>query len=207
MDKHDTPRAQPPSAYDPTEGAQQERWVIDPVRSPLTFSLRHIVVQRINGRFGRWGGTLYIDRGQPSLSSAEVWIDLASITTGDPQRDEHVRSAEFLDVEQFPRAVFRSELVQVRDHHVTIDGRLALHGLSRDVRVEVDIGRTEKAAGGQMRGHYTARATLDRQAFGLHWNQDLDVGGIVVGDQVDIGAEIEVVRVADDDGHGLPRRG
>jgi polyisoprenoid-binding protein YceI len=207
MDKHDTPRAQPPSAYDPTEGAQQERWVIDPVRSPLTFSLRHIVVQRINGRFGRWGGTLYIDRGQPSLSSAEVWIDLASITTGDPQRDEHVRSAEFLDVEQFPRAVFRSELVQVRDHHVTIDGRLALHGLSRDVRVEVDIGRTEKAAGGQMRGHYTARATLDRQAFGLHWNQDLDVGGIVVADQVDIRAEIEVVRVADDDGHGLPRRG
>lgn len=207
MDKHDLPQAQPSPAYDPTEGAQQERWVIDPVRSPLTFSLRHIVVQRINGRFERWGGTLFIDRNQPSLSSAEIWIDLGSITTGDPERDKHVRSSEFLDVEHFPRAIFRSELVQVRDHHVTVDGRLDLHGMSRDVRVEVDIGPTEKAAGGQMRSRYTARATVDRQAFGLHWNQDLDVGGIVVGDQVEIGAEIQVVRVADNDGHGLPRRG
>lgn len=186
------------------EGAQQERWVVDPQRSRLSFSLRHIVVQRIEGHFDRWGATLFVDREQPSLSSVEVWIDLASITTGDVERDAHVRSAEFLDVEHFPRATFRSALVQLRDHHLTIDGRLELHGISRDVRIEVAIGATEKSADGP-RGRYTARATLDRQDFGLHWNQDLDVGGIVVGDQVEVLADLEVLYLADD-GRGSPRR-
>jgi polyisoprenoid-binding protein YceI len=179
------------------EGAAQERWVIDQQRSQLSFSLRHIVVQRIEGRFDRWGGTLFVDRAQPALSSVEVWIDLSSITTGDVQRDAHVRSAEFLDVERFPRATFRSEVVQLRDGHVTIDGRLDLHGASRDVRVEVDLEPATKSAEGQPRGRYTARAVVDRQAFGLHWNQDLDAGGIVVGDRVEIRADLEVTRVSD----------
>jgi len=190
---------------DSPEGAAQERWVIDPERSRLSFSLRHIVIQRIEGRFERWGGTLFVDRDQPSLSSLEVWIDLASITTGDAERDAHVRSAEFLDVEHFPRAVFRSEVVQLRDRHVTIDGRLELHGASRDVRVEIDLEPAEKTGDGPPHGRYKAQATVDRQAFGLHWNQDLDVGGIVVGDQVEIRADLQVARVADD-GRGSPPR-
>lgn len=187
------------------EGAAQERWIVDLQRSRLSFSLRHIVVQRIEGRFERWGGTLFVDRDQPSLSSVEIWIDLSSITTGDSERDAHVRSAEFLDVEHFPRATFRSEVVQLRDSHVTIDGRLELHGAARDVRVEVDLERAEKIVGGPPHGRYRAQATVDRQAFGLHWNQDLDMGGIVVGDQVDIRADIEVARVADN-GHASSRR-
>jgi polyisoprenoid-binding protein YceI len=183
--------------YSP-QGAAQERWVIDPERSRLSFSLRHIVVRRIEGHFEGWGGTLFVDRDQPSLSSIEVWIDLASITTGDAERDAHVRSAEFLDVEHFPRAVFRSELVQLRDGHVTIDGRLELHGASRDVRVEVDAEPADRTAGGPPHGHYRAQAKVDRQAFGLHWNQDLDVGGIVVGDEVEIRASLELVRMDGD---------
>lgn len=189
--------------HDREEGAAQERWAIDPRRSRLSFSLRHIVVQHIEGRFERWGGTVFVDRDQPSLSSVEVWIDLPSITTGDAQRDDHVRSAEFLDVEHFPRATFRSQVVQVHDGHVTIDGRLELHGASRDLRVEIHEEPMGQTTDDQPR--YTAHATVDRQAFGLHWNQDLDVGGIVVGDQVTIRADLVLARVADGD-HAPPAR-
>src|SRR6185312_293504 len=123
--------------------------------------------------------------------------------TGDEQRDDHVRSPEFLDVEHFPRATFRSQVVQLHSGHVTIDGRLELHGTSRDLRVEVEEEPIGQAADDQPR--YTAQATVDRQAFGLHWNQDLDVGGIVLGDQVKIRADLALARVADS-AHAAPAR-
>src|SRR5512138_3983343 len=117
-----------------------ERWDIDPARSSLTFSLRHIVVQQIGGRFERWGATLYINRRDPSLSSAHIWIDLASITTDDLERDAHVRSTEFLDVAQFPRAEFHSTDVRIADGEIIVEGTLDLHGVNRDVEMHAIAG-------------------------------------------------------------------
>ncbi len=104
------------------------------------------MVQRIHGRFERWGGSLFFDRAQPSQSSLELWVDLASITTGDDERDAHVRSAEFLDVTRFPRAKFSSGLVEVRGSDVIVNGRLELHGVVHDVQVNVEIGAPPPAA-------------------------------------------------------------
>ncbi len=177
------------------KGAAQQVWAIDGGRSQLTFGLRHIVIQRIEGRFAHWGGKLFVDRNQPALSSVDIWIDLGSITTGDAERDAHVRSSEFLDVARFPSARFSSSLVQVNGDEVIVNGRLDLHGVVHDVQVTVDVGPTSTDPDGKQRARYTARATLDRQSFGLHWNQDLDVGGIVVGDEVEIRATLELVRV------------
>src|SRR3954463_11039326 len=98
-----------------------ERWEIDSARSSLTFKLRHIVVQQIRGRFERWGGTLFLDRHQPWLSSVHVWFDLASVTTDDPARDAHVRSSEFLDVARFPQAEFKSTNVAVPDGQIVVE--------------------------------------------------------------------------------------
>ncbi len=191
-----------------TTGSSQQGWVIDPGRSKLEFSLRHIVVQRIRGRFGRWGGTLFVDREQPALSSVEVWIDLASITTGDAERDAHVCSAEFLDVERFPRAKFSSGLVQVHGQDVVVDGRLNLHGVVHDVQLAVKVGPIAAGADGRPRSRYEARTVIDRQAFGLHWNQDLDVGGVVVGDEVEIEATVELVLLEDSGaGPAVPAQG
>ncbi len=187
-------------------GSAQQGWVIDPARSKLEFSLRHIVVQRIQGRFDRWGGRLFVDRDQPALSSVEIWIDLGSITTGDAERDAHVRSAEFLDVAQFPRAKFSSGLIQVHGQEVVVDGRLDLHGVAHDVNLEVKVGPVSVGADGRARSRYQARAAIDRQSFGLHWNQDLDMGGVVVGDEVEIDATIELVPV-DDTPRAEPPRG
>ena len=125
-----------PTAMSPA--ADLERWEIDPARSKLTFTLRHLVISEIKGSFGRWGGTLYLDRGQPSLSSVQVWIDVSTIDTGEPERDDHIRSSEFLDAKQLPRAEFESSAVEEKDGRAVVRGRLRLHGVTRDIDVVVE---------------------------------------------------------------------
>jgi len=170
-----------------------QQWEIDSARSSFTFKLRHIVVQQIRGRFRRWGGTLFVDRQQPWLSSAEVWVDLTSITTDDAERDAHVLSSEFLDVARFPRAEFKSTNVEILDGQVVIEGILALHGRTHDVEIRAEIAETARDPDGNLRTKVTARGIVDRQSFGLHWNQDLDIGGVVVGDEVELDARVEAV--------------
>jgi polyisoprenoid-binding protein YceI len=136
---------------------------------------------------------LFINGAEPSLSSAHVWVDLASIDTADPERDAHVLSPEFFDVAQFPRAEFESTDVRIEDEQVIIEGRLALHGAVCDVELRAVLGPASTGSDGRQRRRCTARGTLDRQSFGLHWNQDVDVGGGVVGDEVEIAGEVELV--------------
>jgi polyisoprenoid-binding protein YceI len=176
--------------------SNMERWEVDLGRSRLTFKLRHIVMHEIEGRFTRWGGTLVIDRASPSRFRADIWVDLASIQTGNPERDAHLCSSEFLDVARFPRAQFRSTDVQLEDQRITIDGWLDLHGVVRDVELRASVGPVTTEPDGRERTRYAARGTLDRQAFGLHWNQDLDIGGVVVSDEVAIAGDLELVRTA-----------
>lgn len=197
MNTVNAPQGGSSAGVDGTVGSSSpERWEIDPTRSNLTFKLRHIVVQQIRGRFDRWGGTLFIDRRQPWLSSVHIWVDLASITTDDPERDAHVRSSEFLDVEHFPRAEFKSTNVDLPGGQVVVQGLLTMHGAVHDIeiRADVEVGEAMADSGGRERTFYTARGVIDRQSFGLHWNQDLDVGGIVVGDEVEVTAKVEVLR-------------
>lgn len=174
-----------------------ERWEIDEEVSVLGFTLRHLIVSEIRGKFHRWGGTLFLDRLQPARSSLEVWIDLDSIDTGAPERDAHVRSAEFLDVAQFPRAVFQSTSVALSDEQILVHGLLHLHGVAHDLDVTVTPGPTTVDRHGVPRGRYTARASIDRQSYALHWNQDLDVGGVVVGDQIELLAHVELLKLLD----------
>jgi polyisoprenoid-binding protein YceI len=170
-----------------------ERWEIAPARSSLRFALRHIVVQRIEGRFETWGGTLDMNWASPWLSKIRVWVELASIETNQPERDDHIRSEEFLDVARYPRAEFTSDSIESRKDCLLVRGRLDLHGVTHDLELEIRL-----RGGAGKRNLYDVRGVLDRQAFGLHWNQDLDVGGIVVGDEVDVTAEVELVRGDDD---------
>lgn len=178
-----------------------ERWEIDSATSRLGFSLRHLIVSEIRGEIGAFGGSLFLDRRAPERSRVEVWIDLASLDTGDAARDAHVRSPEFLDVGRFPRATFQSTGVEPDRDKVLLRGVLDLHGTTRDVEIHLALGSTTVDAAGAARTRYGVRATIDRQAFGLHWNQDLDIGGVVVGDRVEVRGEVELVR-ADDE----PRR-
>ena len=188
MSRHPEPSS--PAARESTRRAPApdlERWEIDLSRSKLTFGLRHLIVSEIRGQFRRWGGTLFLDRRQPLLSSLKVWFDVATIDTDSAERDEHLRSSEFLDVTRFPRAEFESGSVEQLDGHIVVRGRLTLHGVTRDCDVEIEPFLPPPR---QTNDVYRARTKLDRQSYGLHWNQDLDVGGVVVADEITVSAEL-----------------
>jgi polyisoprenoid-binding protein YceI len=170
-------------------------WHIDGERSTLRFSLRHIVVQEIKGEFRRWGGTVTADEVEPTRSSARVWVDLASVDTANAERDAQVRSVEFFDVARFPRATFATTEIRLPDDgNPVVRGRLRLHGAEREVALEIRRREERTDADGNERAVYTLEGRFDRRDFGLRWNQDLDVGGVVVGDQVQIEAHVEAVR-------------
>jgi polyisoprenoid-binding protein YceI len=171
----------------PEKDGELERWEIDARDSRLGFTLRHLIVSQIHGRFWTWGGTLFLDRRQPWLSSVHVWVDVATLDTEEPERDAHIKSIEFLDVGRFPRAEFRSTSVEATDGKLLVHGRLQLHGITHDLDLEVEAPTDG--------GVYVVRGRLDRRAFGLRWNQDLDVGGIVVGDEIEITARVRVARL------------
>jgi polyisoprenoid-binding protein YceI len=175
--------------------SDKERWEIDGASSELGFSLRHIVVSEIQGRFRGWGGEMIFDPSDVARTQIRAWVDVASVETGAADRDAHLRSVEFMDVDRFPRALFTSSDVSVRrEGEALIAGSLQLHGVTRYVELHVTAQRTWTDASGVAHASYRVRGTVDRQAFGLHWNQDLDVGGIVVGDKVQIDARVEMVR-------------
>jgi polyisoprenoid-binding protein YceI len=174
-----------------------ECWQAVGIESALTFSLRHLVMSEIRGRFRRWGAMLVLDREDHSRALLRAWIDLASIDTSSVERDQHIRSAEFFDVGRFPFAEFRSEAIAPLDEHRYLArGPLVLHGKTRPVELIVTPGPKREDAG-VARAAYEVRATIDRKAFGLRWNQDLDGGGLVVGDRIDFHARVQAMRVPD----------
>jgi polyisoprenoid-binding protein YceI len=167
---------------------------IDSTRSKLTFTLRHAVVQELHGRFSRWGGMLSVDEKQPSTSWVRIWVDLASIDTGNVERDEYVRSSAFFDVERFPRAVFSSSDVRVPDGgHPLVNGRLRLHGQLADVTLEVTSRGNGVDEWGEERAIYRVSGHVDREQFGLRWHENLNRGGLLVGDKIQIVAHVEAV--------------
>jgi polyisoprenoid-binding protein YceI len=173
---------------------RSELWLAGPPASEIRFTLRHLVIAEIAGRAMRWSAKLRFDFEQPTLSAVEVVIDAASLDTGSPQRDEHVRSAEFLDARAFPQIRFESREVRPLGHdRYEVAGELTIRDVTRPVTLDVEQ-RAPRAEGGGAPLAFTARAAIDRQAFGLHWNQDLDVGGVVVGDKIDLRIALEPSR-------------
>src|SRR3954470_3352663 len=159
-------------------------WNIDPSHSAIAFSVRHMVVSKTRGRFTKWSGKLRFDEQNPAASSVEVDIDPASIDTADTQRDGHLRSADFFDVEKFPTASFRSSKVESQgDDHYRVTGDLTLHGVSRPVVLDVKHEGSGKDPGGAVRAAFLATTPIDRRQFGLEWNKALETGGLLVGEK------------------------
>jgi polyisoprenoid-binding protein YceI len=171
-----------------------ETWQVDSARSDITFTLRHLVVSEISGHVRRWQATLRIDPQDPAGSSMDAVLDARSIDTGEAERDEHIRSREFLNVEVFPEIRFRSRTVKhVQANRYHIVGDLTIREVTHEVGLDmVDLGRRTSEKGAQI-ASFSARGILNRQQFSLRWNQDLDTGGVVVGDKVDIRVAVEAV--------------
>ena len=171
-------------------------WNIDPAHSSINFSIRHLMA-KVRGRFAKYGGTLRIDDDDLTRSAVEVTIDAASVDTGVADRDTHLRSADFFDVEKFPQLAYRSQRVErIDDTRYRVIGELTIRNLTREVTLTLEYGGRAKDPWGNERMGFVAKASVDRKDFGLGWNQLLEAGGLLVGDRVDIELEVQAVRAA-----------
>ncbi len=170
-------------------------WDIDPVHSGIGFSIRHMVIAKVRGRFTKWTGTLHVDEAAPERSSVEVKIDASSIDTGTPDRDNHLRSADFFDVAKFPEITFKSTRVEkAGGDRYKVQGDLTMHGVTKPAVLDMEHGGVGKDPWGGRRSAFSAKTTVDRKDFGLQWNQALETGGLLVGDKVEIDIEVEAVQ-------------
>jgi polyisoprenoid-binding protein YceI len=169
------------------------KWDIDPSHSTVEFVVRHLMVSKVRGRFGSFSGTLSIT-DDPALSSVDVVIDSASIDTRDQQRDGHLRTPDFLDVENFPHITFTSTHVEGAGSSWQVTGDLTIHGVTRSVVLDVEYAGTTKDPWGGQRAGFSATTEIDREDFGLSWNVALEAGGFLVGKKVKIELEIEAVQ-------------
>ena len=173
-----------------------EEWQVDLDHSTLRFSLQHIVSHEIHGQFRRWGGTILLCTDDLAKSSVHIWVDLASVDTEEAERDAQIRSPEFFDVAHFPKATFSSSEVLLAEHaNPIVKGCLALHGFMEDVDLEITRHNRWSDTEGLERTSYEIRSHIDRRRFGLRWNLDPDVGGVVVGDDIEIVADVQAIRV------------
>ncbi len=169
-------------------------WTPDLVHSSVGFSVRHLVVSKVRGKFAKWSGTIRMDEHDLARAEVDVSIETASVDTGVEQRDNHLRSPDFFDVEKFPQLRFTSKKVEaLGGDELRVTGDLTMHGVTREVTLEVEHAGRAKDPWGGARAGFSARTTLDRKDFGLGWNQLLEAGGVLVGERVDIEIEVEAV--------------
>lgn len=170
-------------------------YVTDPAHTAVHFSVRHMMVSNVRGEFRKVSATIAFDAEDPANSSVEASIDAASINTREPDRDTHLKSADFLDVEKFPVITFLSKRIGTHKGGGTITGDLTIRGVTHEVTLDVeDLTPEIRDPWGKQRIGATATAKLNRKDFGLVWNSPLETGGVLVGEEVKINVDIEVVR-------------
>jgi len=170
-------------------------WQIDPVHSEVGFSVRHLMISTVKGRFTDVQGTLQYDETDPTRSNIEVRIAIASVDTRADQRDAHLRSADFFDAEHYPFMTFKStRLERTGEGRGKVTGDLTIRGVTQSVTLDAKReGRGKDPWGGERLG-FSATTVLNREAFGLTWNQALETGGVVVGEEVKVSIEVEWVK-------------
>ena len=169
-----------------------ETWELDTSHSGIHFSVRHMVIAKVRGAFTKWNGTLKLDLENLAASTVDVKIEAGSIDTKEAQRDGHLRSPDFLDVEKFPTIEFKSKKVEAESkERLRVTGDLTIRGVTREVVLETEFAGSGKDPWGGTRAGFSAATHIDRKDFGLTWNQALETGGILVGDRVDITLDVE----------------
>ena len=175
---------------------QTVTYTIDPSHSTAGFKVRHLMVSNVRGEFSGVAGTVVFDAEDPANSKVEAAIDATTIQTRDTQRDQHLKSADFFDVEKFPKITFVSKkVVPVGEGEWRVVGDLTIHGITREVALDVEGPTPEvKDPWGNIKIGASATTKLDRRDFGLVFNMALEAGGVMVGDEVTIQIELELAR-------------
>ncbi len=173
-------------------------WQIDPNHSHIQFSVRHLMISTVRGRFDRFTGTIEGDEQNPTGSRVEVQIEAASVDTRNPQRDSDLRSANFLDADNYPYITFKSTRIEQADaSHGRMVGDLTIRGITREVVLDVEYAGQAKTPWGTTSAGFSATTKINRKDWGLTYNVALETGGVMVGDQITVDIELELVKQAD----------
>jgi polyisoprenoid-binding protein YceI len=167
-------------------------WSLDPVHTEIGFVARHMMVSKVRGHFEKYTASI-TTTPNPLESHAEAEIDLSSITTGNDQRDGHLRSSDFFDVETSPKMTFRSTGIRPDGEDFLVDGELTIRGITKPITLKVEIGGFSPDPYGGTRAGFSATTEINRRDFGVNWNAAIEGGGVVVGDKVVINIEAEAV--------------
>lgn len=171
-------------------------WEIDPTHTTIGFSVRHAMIAKVRGRFTDFGGTFTLDGADPANSSAELTVQMTSVDTQNDDRDNHLRSAEFFDVETFPTMTFISTGVAAKGSDFVVTGDLTVHGVTKSVPVEFELVGISQDPWGNTRIGFEGEAEINRRDFGLEWNVALDTGGVLVSENIKITLDVEAVKKA-----------
>jgi len=170
-------------------------WKLDPTHSTVEFSAKHLMISTVKGRIADIEGTIYTNENDPKSSSVEATLKTVSIDTRTEQRDQHLRSADFLNVEQYPEIKFRSTRIDGSKQEFKLTGDLTIRDVTRPITLDVTFeGQTKDPWGGERVG-FSASGKIDRRDFGLTWNQLLETGGVAVGNEIKLGIEIEAIKI------------
>ncbi len=167
-------------------------WAIDAVHSDVSFTIRHMMVSKVRGRFGTYEGQI-VTGENPLDSTVTASIDMSSIDTGNADRDAHVRSDDFFSVDTHPKMTFQSTSVSTDGDAFQVEGDLTLHGVTKPVTLNVEPNGFGPDAWGGTRAGFTATTEISRKDFGIDFNMPLDGGGVVLGDKIQVAMEIEAV--------------
>lgn len=174
---------------------EKTKWIIDPAHTQIQFKVKHLVISTVTGNFEKFEGG--ISSGREDFSDAEVWFsaDTASVNTGMPDRDNHLRSADFFDAANHPKLTFKSTVIKkTGNKSFTLTGDLTIRGTTHQIEFAVEFGGTMKDPWGNIKAGFELTGNLMRKDYGLQWNVATEAGGLLVGDEVRIVINVEVSR-------------
>jgi polyisoprenoid-binding protein YceI len=174
--------------------AAASTWDVDPAHTESSFVVKHMMVSNVRGQFGKTTGVIQQDDKDVTKSKAEITIDATTINTRVDKRDAHLKSPDFFDVEKFPTITFKStKITKGEGNNLKVDGDLTMHGVTKPVVLKLEYTPETLAGGKTLRG-VTATTKVNRKDFGLNWNKSIEAGGVVVGDEVVITVEMELIK-------------
>lgn len=170
-------------------------WQLDKAHSSVNFSVRHMMISTVRGRFEDFDGTFDLNEADPNQSKIEVTIQAASVNTKEAQRDGHLKSADFFETEKYPTITFKSKRVEkLDDEHARLVGNLTIKDVTKEVTLNVEYAGQGKSPWGTIVAGFTAQTKISRKEWGLTWNVALETGGMLVGDDIAINIELELIK-------------
>ena len=174
-------------------------WQIDPSHSHVNFTVRHMMISKVRGSFETFSGNVNFDEANPTNTTVNIEVDLNSISTRDEQRDGHLKSPDFFEVENYPTMKFVSTRVeQVDDNNGRLYGQLTIKDVTKEVVLNVEYAGTAKSPWGGESAGFSASGSINRTDWGLTWNQALETGGFLVGDKINLDIDLELANVVEE---------